>query len=411
MKRIWIVAPFADIDIVGVRDRFQYLANRLNIEGMEVILFTNDFSHMKKQHIDIQVSKEYPYRVEIIHEAGYKKNVSMKRIISHIEFACNIKKLIKRMPKPDVIYSAYPTMSAAHAVGRYARKNKIPFIIDIQDTWPESISSAIDTEKLLVKLLMWPFTKLANRIYKMADGVIGVSKTYAERANVKGTRCKVFIPVYIGAELEKFDAVLSKEEKINKNEQDIWVTYIGTLSHSYDIDTAIKAFAQLKKCKNIKLNILGTGPDDIRLIKLARELGVYDKNVYFYGFIKYEKMIHILKKSDIALNAIRGSAKQTITNKLSDYVSSGLPILNSCQEKEVLDLINNKEIGINYVPEDINSLRDSILKMISCKETMKKYSRNSRLLAEKCFDRKVSYNAIVDLVKEISAKDNQSCEV
>lgn len=405
MKKVWVIAPFADIDTAGERNRFKYIANRLNKEKFEVFLFTNNFNHMKKIHIDSQISKNCPYMVEIIHEPGYKKNVSIKRAMSHIKFASNLKKTIKKLKKPDLIYSAYPTMSASYVAGRYAKKNNLPFIIDIQDTWPESISSAINTRKFFVKLLMWPFTSFANRIYKMADAVIGVSETYAQRANVKGTKCKEFIPVYIGTELKKFSDDYYEQDKIHKKEQDIWITYIGTLSHSYDIDTAIKAFAQLKEYKNIKLNILGSGPDEIRLVELAKKLNVYDQNVYFYGYVNYEKMVHILKKSDIGLNAIKGSAKQTITNKLSDYVSAGLPILNSCQEREILNLMINKELGINYNPGNVDSLRNSILKMISCRETMKKYSRNSRLFAEKYFDRKESYKVIIDLIKRIDTNN------
>ncbi|MSS44347.1 glycosyltransferase family 4 protein [Anaerosalibacter bizertensis] len=402
MKKVWIVAPFSNIKMVGVRNRFQYLANRLHNEGMDVTLFTSDFRHGKKTHVSSDIVKEYPFKVKLIHEPGYEKNVSVKRALSHKRFGDNLKKQIEKIEEPDIIYAAYPTMSSSYIAGKYAKENDIPFIIDIQDTWPESVSSAIDTEKLIIKTLMWPFTKFANRIYSMADIVFGVSETYAKRADVKGTKCKEFISVYIGAELEKFDNVKYDEDEIMKSQDDIWITYIGTLSHSYDIDTAIKIFAELKEYKNIKLNILGSGPDEDKLIKLAKELNVYNKNVYFYGFMEYEKMVAILKKSDIALNAIKSSAKQTITNKLGDYVSAGLPILNSCQEKEVIDLVNNKELGINYTPGDVYSLKNAILNMIEDKKGMEKYSRNSRLLAEKYFDRKESYKVIVAKIKELS---------
>ncbi|MBU5294112.1 glycosyltransferase family 4 protein [Anaerosalibacter bizertensis] len=400
MKKVWIVAPFSNIKMVGVRNRFQYLANRLHNEGMDVTLFTSDFRHGKKTHVSSDIVKEYPFKVKLIHEPGYEKNVSVKRALSHKRFGDNLKKQIEKIEEPDIIYAAYPTMSSSYIAGKYAKENDIPFIIDIQDTWPESVSSAIDTKKLIVRILMWPFTKFANKIYRMADVVFGVSETYAQRANVKGTNCKEFIPVYIGAELEKFDNVNYDEGEIRKSQDDIWITYIGTLSHSYDIGTAVKAFAEINENKNIKLNIIGSGPDEDKLIKLAKELGIYNQSVYFHGFMKYEDMIVFLKKSDIALNALTAGSKGTITNKLGDYVSAGLPILNSSQEQEVIDLVNNKELGINYTPGDVSSLKNAILKMIEDKESMKKYSRNSRLLAEKYFDRKESYKVIVDKIRE-----------
>ncbi len=410
MKRIWIIAPFADIETVGVRNRFQYLANRLHNEEVEVIFFTSNFNHMKKKHVSSEVPKEYPYKVELIGEIGYEENVSIRRALSHIGFSNNLKKIIRKLTKPDVIYTAYPTMSASYVSGKYAKKNNIPFIIDVQDTWPESISSAINTEKLIVKLLMWPFTKLANKIYRMADISFGVSKTYAQRPNIKGTKCKEFIPVYIGAELDKFDNVNYKDIKINKSENDIWVTYIGTLSHSYDVETAIKAFDGLKDYKNIRLNILGSGPNKEKLIILAKKLHVNGVNVFFYEFMQYEKMVAILKESDIALNAIKGNAKQTITNKLGDYVAASLPILNSCQEKEVLDLITDRQLGLNYIPGDVDSLKDSIKSIVGNTEKRKKYSKNSREFAEEYFDRKESYKIIINKIKDIMVDCKMECD-
>ncbi|QAT62009.1 glycosyltransferase WbuB [Acidilutibacter cellobiosedens] len=400
MKKVWIVAPFSGIDKIGTRNRFQYLADKLYDEGEDVTLFTSDFSHGRKKHISKDICNKYTYNVRLVHEEGYEKNVSIKRALSHINFGKNLKKEIENMEKPDVIYAAYPTMSSSYVSGKYAKKNNIPFIIDVQDTWPESISSAIDTRKLLVRILMWPFTKIANNIYRMADIVFGVSKTYAYRANVKGTKCKEFISVYIGSELEKFDSVVNDNKyEIEKDKNDIWITYIGTLSYSYDVDTAIKAFSELKDYKNIKLNILGSGPDEERLIRLAKELDLYNNSVYFYGFVEYEKMVAYLKRSDIALNALTGGSKGTITNKFGDYVSAGLPILNSCQEREVIDLMNSNELGINYMPGNAKSLKDAIIKMTEDKDKMKIYSINSRHLAEKYFDRKESYKVIVDKIK------------
>lgn len=400
-KKVWIIAPFSGIRTIGTRNRFKYIANMLHNEGMDVSFFTSNFSHERKEHVSNDIVRKYPYKVHLIHEPGYKRNVSFKRALSHAIFAINLKKVINQLEKPDIVYSAYPTMSAAYIAGKYAKKNDIPFIIDVQDTWPESISAAIDTEKFLVRISMWPFTRFANKIYRMADLVFGVSETYAQRANVKGTKCKDFIPVYIGAELKKFDNAKDNDVEIRKKKNDIWITYIGTLSHSYDIDTAIKAFAKLKESENIKLNILGSGPDEEKLVKLAKELNVYDKNVHFYGFMKYEKMVAFLKKSDIALNALTAGSKGTITNKFGDYVSAGLPILNSCQEKEVIDLINNKELGINYTPGDSYSLKNTIIKMLQDKEVMERFSRNSRLFAEKYFDRKESYRVILDKIKKL----------
>lgn len=402
VKEIWIVAPFTEIDALNTRNRFQYLANTLLL-NYKVDLFTTNFIHMKDSYYNYELENKYPYNVHLIHEIGYKKNISIKRAISHITFAFNLKKKIKKMGKPDLIYCAYPMMTSAFFMGKYAEKNNIPFILDIQDTWPESISAGINTDNYIVKILMYPFTLYANTIYRMADLVIGVSKTYVERGRVKNCKAKEFISVYIGAEGNKFDNVEFKHLKQSDNE--IWITYIGTLSHSYDIMTAILAFDMLKENENIKLYILGDGPEFLKLKDKAEESGLLNKTIFFKGLLPYEEMIDYLKNSDIALNAIKGKALQTITNKFGDYVSAGLPILNCCQSEEVLKLIENRKLGLNYIPENPESLKEKILEILKDKEKLKEYSKNCKKFAEEKFDRKESYRIIFEKIRKILGEE------
>ena len=400
MKKIWIVAPFTEIYNFDARDRFQYIANELSKnKDYEVHLFTSDFIHLKKEFINNSVEDKYSYNVHLIHENGYKKNISLSRAISHISFAFNLMKKVKNMEKPDLIFCAYPMMTSAYLIGKFAKKNTIPFIIDVQDTWPESISAGINIDNFFVKTLMFPFTVYANKIYKLADLVFGVSQTYVNRANVKGTRSKEFIPVYIGAESNKFCNISKLKEK---KENEIWCIYIGTLSYSYDLMTLILTFSELEKINpNIKLYILGDGPDYSVLKTKAEELGLLNKTVYLKGLLPYEEMVKYLKTSDIALNAIKGKALGTITNKFGDFVSAGLPILNCCQMEEVKNIILEKELGINYIPENSSSLKDAILFLLENKDKMIDFSKNSKKFADEKFDRKESYKIIFQKIKEI----------
>lgn len=400
MKKIWIVAPFTEIYNFDARDRFQYIANELSKnEDYEVHLFTSDFIHLKKEFINNSVEDKYSFNVHLIHEKGYKKNISLSRAISHVSFAFNLMKKIKKMEKPDLIFCAYPMMTSAYLIGKFAKKNRIPFIIDVQDTWPESISSGINTDNFFVKTLMFPFTIYANKIYKLADLVFGVSQTYANRANVKGTKSKEFISVYIGAEGNKFNTVSKFKEK---KEKEVWCIYIGTLSYSYDLMTLILTFNELEKINsNIKLYILGDGPDFSILKNKAEELGLLNKTVYLKGLLPYEEMVKYLKTSDIALNAIKGKALQTMTNKFGDFVSAGLPILNCCQMEEVKNIILKKELGINYIPGNTGSLKEAILFLLENKNKMVEFSKNSKKFADEKFDRKESYKIIFQKIKEI----------
>lgn len=400
MKRIWIIAAFTGIEENNFRNRFVYLANLLSESGYDVTLFTSSYSHFKKVFINKSMVRNYTFNIEFVDEPGYLKNVSFSRGVSHYKFSRNLKSRMKELQSPDLIYVAYPTMLAAFESEGYARKKNIPVILDVQDTWPESISAALDTKKLPIRIAMWPLTKLANTIYKNANGILGVSQTYVERAKIKGSKCEWYEPIYIGSDLSIFDEA-NTLSICDKTELDIYLIYIGTLSHSYDIETSIRAVSTFESMYEIKLFILGDGPDKERLIKISEDLGLLNNRVFFKGYVEYSEMVSMLKSSDVALNAIKGESKATITNKLGDYLSAGLPLLNSCEQIEIKNLVEDENVGINYKSGDIESLQDALKTMISDREKMKQYGKNARKLAENRFDRNKSYQNIVGVIGKL----------
>lgn len=399
MKKVWIISIYSNAGSKSEKDRFHFLADLLQREGIDVTLILGDFSHITKTYNPPHEPESYDYNIQVIHQPYYKKHVSLKRAYSHIRSAFYLKKKISSLDKPDLIYCAYPPMVSTYLTEKFALKNDIPLILDIEDTWPESISAALDIRKLWVRVLMWPFTRLADKIYSLPDAVFGVSKTYVDRARVKNSRCKTFTPVYLGADIKNYDSS-EEDSTFIKEPKDTWITYIGTLSHSYDIDTAIHAFSSLKN-RDIKLNILGSGPDFDYLVDLAKRLKVFEENVFFHGRLPYKKMVSFLKKTDIALNSLTADSKGTITTKLGDYIVAGLPLLNSSQEQEVKNLIKDHKLGFNYTPKDPQSLIDAIDTALQDKEVLKSYGRNSKNLALLYFDRETSYKKITCTIKKI----------
>ena len=43
-----------------------------------------------------------------------------------------------------MIYCAVPSLTGPYLISRYCKKNKIKFIIDIQDLWPEAFKMVFD---------------------------------------------------------------------------------------------------------------------------------------------------------------------------------------------------------------------------------------------------------------------------
>lgn len=403
MKDILIIAPFTTLPGEEGFNRFRYIAEGLADRGHKITLITSNFSHINKKFrnnnwiSDIDIG----YKVVLIKETGYRNNIGLDRVKSHICFSQNLKKYLKSLiNKPDIIYCAYPTMEAAFVAGRYAKLNNIYFILDVQDIWPESIKCAINLPEKLVDFLIYPLTLFANRIYSMADCIIGVSKTYVDRAKKANKNSKKYLTVYIGTDLEYFDKC-KNAFNIEKLKKEFWVIYIGTLGYSYDVKTCIKTIAILNKAgfNNIKLMVIGKGPFEQKLKKYAKDLNAM---VIFKGYVMYDKMVSYLIKSDIAANAINKKAQQSITNKISDYLAAGLPILNSSRNNEFMKMVVDNELGFNYMPGNCEELEKYIKLLYNNQNKRIQFGKNARKLAEKYFNRSNSYKKIYELIEKIS---------
>ena len=112
MKKILVIANFTKLPNENGNSRFTYILDLLDKEKCDVELITSSFSHGQKKQRE-KVGYNVDYKITLIDEPGYRKNVSLKRFYSHYVFAQNVKKYLEQIEKPDVIYCAIPSLDVA----------------------------------------------------------------------------------------------------------------------------------------------------------------------------------------------------------------------------------------------------------------------------------------------------------
>nr|MCR4717195.1 glycosyltransferase family 4 protein [Lachnospiraceae bacterium] len=327
---------------------------------------------------------------------SYPKNVCVKRFYSHYIWGNNVIKYIKNRKKPDVIYAAIPSLTAANKVAKYCKANDIRFVIDVQDLWPEAFQMVVNIP-IVSELAFAPFKFLADGIYKRADEIVAVSKSYANRARRVNKNARAHA-IYLGTELDKFDEYLTSETVIKKNANEVLIAYCGTLGSSYDITIVIEALKRLDSegIKNYRFIVMGDGPrfDEFKL--MAKKAGI---NAFFTGRIPYDQMCATLKNCDITVNPIAHNAAQSIINKHADYVAAGLPIVSTQESLEFRKLIDKYEMGFNVDNSDVLGLASKLKLLIKDKDLRIKMGNNARKCAKKRFDRKLTYEVIVRAIE------------
>lgn len=264
--------------------------------------------------------------------------------------------------------------------------------------WPEAFKMIFNVP-FISDLIFYPMKKKADYIYSAADEIIAVSQTYAERALKVNKKCKKANVVFLGTELAYFDR-LAEENKIeNKPYEEIWLAYIGTLGHSYDLCCVIDALSLIKNKYNVKFIVMGDGPLRTKFEGYAKKR---DINAYFTGRLDYGKMAGLLSACDIAVNPISSGAAQSIINKHADYAAAGLPVLNTQECPEYRNLLSEYKAGLNCDNNNPVDLAKKITQLCEDADLRNVMGQNSRRLAVERFDRKLTYQLIT---KKILNKD------
>lgn len=380
--------------------RFLSICQVLCDAGFEVDLITSSFQHWKKEQRDVDnfPYDMYDFNVVFIDEPGYKRNIDLRRIKSHSVAAKNLKKYLDSASGYDLVYAEVPPNDVALVAAEYAEARNIPFISDINDLWPEAMRMVFDVP-VLSSLMFSGLSHDAEQVYSRVSGIVGTSDEYALRPYTNCSKDVPHITVYVGNDIDLFDeGVALHSDEICKPKDEFWVIYTGTLGKSYDIKTLIEASTVLKDAghANICIKILGSGPDEE---KLKEQATLCNCNVDFLGYMDYQTMAAYLSKSDVAINSLVKKAPQSIVTKIGDYLAAGIPMINTGESIEFKNKVTCDGFGINISAQDPYALAQCILALADDKELCSNMGKIARKIAEEQFDRKRSYQKIVEFIK------------
>ena len=403
MKKIGIVAN--DVAMPGEKGlgRLYYLADLLASNGFDVELITADFQHWEKAFRTKERIREAQqnakFEIFFAHELSYQKNIDPKRMLSYRILAKNVKAHLETN-RYDLIYALVPDNHLAAVAGEYAKKHKIPFVVDVEDLWPEAMRMVFDVP-VISDVLYSYFTVNAKKAYSLADAVVGSSDEYRDESLKYGIEIPKKKTVYVGNDVQLFDrSVAEFKDSIEKEDGEFWVTYAGTIGTSYDLETFVSAADILYKKGNtdIRYLILGDGPQRGELEALARKC---DADIRFLGFLPFAKMAAYLSETDVTLNSLVAKAPQSIVSKIGDYLAAGKPMINTGLNKEFCEKVVHDDFGLNVQPGDPRLLADAILSLYRSPETRRRMGENARKIAVSQFDRAKTYLEIADLLQSL----------
>jgi len=263
------------------------------------------------------------------------------------------KKLTKEV-KFDLIHAFFGI-----PCGYIAMKLKLPYIVSLRGA---DVPFYKKRFYWLDKLI---FKNLSKKIWKNSKSVIANSKGLAEEAKISSPKQEIGV-IYNGVDTEQFFPLPEKK----KTGKLIELISVGRLAHEKGYDYLLKALVGLG---DVKLTLVGSGPDERELKELATNLKV---SVNFTGRLDKREIINKLQNSDIF---ILPSLQEGMSNAVLEAMACGLPIITT-------DTGGSEELirDNGYIVEKKNpsALKEAIEKYLNDNKLIKEHGENSRKRAQ-----------------------------
>ncbi|TDQ16966.1 glycosyltransferase involved in cell wall biosynthesis [Algoriphagus boseongensis] len=321
----------------------------------------------------------------------------LKRIWAFWNFVFLGRKLLKKLPRPDLLYITSTPLSTG-LLGLWVKKKKaIPYIFEVRDLWPEApIQVGAIKNFLLIKWLR----ALERKIYSGAMSLVALSPGIAVHLKkITPEKEVALIPNF--SDLDRFYP-MEKPGELEKKlplKSGLTIAYTGAIGLVNAVDELLKLAKMAKeKGKNWNFLIMGEGSHLDLLNEKTKLLDL--GQVHFIPFGPKEKVNEILNLADFAWISFAHFPvlKTNSPNKFFDALAAGKAILVN-HKGWVHDLVKSHQLGIPFLPGKWEKAFQKLEELESNPSEIKKMGQKSRKLAETYFSKEIAVDRLVELIQ------------
>jgi glycosyltransferase involved in cell wall biosynthesis len=410
---IWLISAFEPTPYdKSFSARFISIAEECRKRGHQVTFFSTTFKHSTKAQrfnktTTIEIDEHYD--LIFVKSDAYKKNISLKRMLSHSRLSKElVNELNNRGEKPDVIFMAYPPIATALSVSEWAEKNEVPFIVDIIDPWPDQFRVLMNKVPGIIQdLLLFKLIRKTKKIFGRVQAVTGIAKQRLEWVKQYNPNCDEFHYFYPAADLKEVQKKLSEIGKTVQRDDKLRVIYAGSFASSYDIPTILGAADILSSGfgDQIEFVLAGAGPQE----DIINDYVKNHDNLRYVGRLSKEDLMKEYYRADVGLIQHMPGATQTVTYKLFDLMSCGMPVMNSL-ESELNDIVLENNVGFFNKTGDSATLAKNILYCLEHPAKLEEMKQRALEVTREIGDTTKVYSETVDLLEKIGSKKERNMQ-
>lgn len=327
---------------------------------------------------------------------------SLRRIANYLSFMVSATIRACFVRAPDLVLATSPQFFNGWAGVFASRLRRRPFVLEIRDIWPESITAVgAMKEGMAVRAL----GHLERWLYQAADHIVTVGNGYRHKLEERGVPPDKIAVIPNGANLDRFQPGPRDPEIIRRYglEGKFVVAYVGTIGMACGLRSVLQAADQLKKegNENVVFLLAGDGAQREALEDEAFERALYD-TVRFTGRVDKSEIPALLASMDVAL--VHLSKKKlfetVLPSKIFEAFATGKPILVAVPGAAT-ELVLEAGGGVAVEPENPAALLTSIESLRRDPERCQRLGMNGHRYVEKHYDRDDLASRYLRLLEEM----------
>ena len=341
--------------------------------------------------------KNEPFETILIDSYTHPQSQLIGRFRESIDMGRKCANWIKKYhDEIDFIYDTAWQLFGVAIVARMARRYNIPYLVVVQDIYPECLLTHSNKPKIVQKIILGLLKPIDIYYQRYAKIVRTISDEMADYlSNTRKLPRKKYLVVNNWQNDEDFEEC---QNAIPKDK--IRFVFVGSINLHANVDLIIKSFAEAK-ISNSELILYGGGNRKDYCMELANKMGL--ENVKFV-FVKRDQVAKVQSQASVLVLALpSGNGNLCLPSKMTSYMLSGKPILASVdQDSATSRYIKEAECGLSVEPDSIPSFVEGFRKMAALsKDQLQTYGNNSLSFARQHLTREVNLQMVCQAIDDI----------
>ncbi len=306
--------------------------------------------------------------------------------------------------RPDACFATSTPLTVAFPV-IFARLFAFtPYIFEVRDLWPKvPIAMGIIRNPVLkftAICLEWLAYRYSEHIIALSPDMAKGIKARCNKASDKVSVIPNSCDIELFSHIEVDSSSVSKSAWLPTNLRNSnFILYPGTLGKVNDITYIVELASELHQLQSrTPIVVVGDGAEKSKAINLSKQLGILDKQIFFFSAVEKSQMPNIFSLASVVLSTTLpiDALYANSANKFFDSLAAAKPICinyGGWQAK----LICKHKIGV-VLSRDTHDAAYNLLNFIKNPVLMKKASQNAHKLAESSFSRDKHFKSLNKII-------------